>query len=125
VREPVSIAKRLGRIIAGHIGDLKEKRVHSGSGPGTGDTTFDPGPATESVSTQSDPREAGYIANLELGPDASMAQIRGAYRKLLKKYHPDLHASDRAKRGVAGEITRKLNEGMDYFENKYGQGDSR
>ncbi|HLH21669.1 MAG TPA: DnaJ domain-containing protein [Chloroflexota bacterium] len=32
-----------------------------------------------------------YFAILEIGPDASEAEIRGAYRRLARRYHPDLH----------------------------------
>jgi len=63
-----------------------------------------------------DPLEARYYANLELAPGASYAEIKAAYRGLLSKYHPDKHHGDPGRSETAGEISRGLNEAMEYFE---------
>ncbi len=53
---------------------------------------------------------AQYYANLELAPGASPQEIKNAWRRLLKKYHPDLHSQDEERKRIAEELTRGLNE---------------
>ena len=57
-----------------------------------------------------DSRLAGYYANLELQYGAGADQVREAWRRLMKKYHPDLHATDPEKRQIAGQLTAELTE---------------
>lgn len=64
-------------------------------------------------------REEGYYANLELKPGASYDDIRLAYRNLQRRYHPDHHHADPEQTALALEITKGLNEAMDYFEKKF------
>ena len=47
-----------------------------------------------------------YFAVLEIGPDASEAEIRLAYRRLARRYHPDLHPE----RADAEARLKELNE---------------
>ena len=49
-----------------------------------------------------------YYANLELDPGASLADIKAAYRELMKRYHPDKHARDDAKHRAATELAQQL-----------------
>ena len=53
---------------------------------------------------------AGYYANLELQPGASRDQIKQAWKRLLRKYHPDLHSADSEKSKIATELTGRLNK---------------
>lgn len=53
---------------------------------------------------------AGYYANLELPPGSSGKEVKRAWRRLMKKYHPDLHCADPGKRKTANEITQRLTE---------------
>ncbi|MES2730424.1 MAG: J domain-containing protein [Bacteroidota bacterium] len=66
-------------------------------------------------------KEAGYYANLELKEGASFVDIKAAYKRLVKKYHPDKFHNDEQKRKYAEQITQKLNEAYRYFEEKHGQ----
>jgi DnaJ-domain-containing protein 1 len=63
--------------------------------------------------------EQEYYANLELVAGASFEQIKVAYKKLLKKYHPDLYHQDKEKKEYANKIAIKLNEAFNYFEKKF------
>ena len=64
-------------------------------------------------------REAEYYANLELKPGADFSLIKTAYKRLMKQYHPDLHAGNEEKRKAAELITTRLNEAFKYFETKF------
>ena len=48
--------------------------------------------------------------NLGVPFDAPFAQVKQAYKKLLREYHPDKHAGDPEKQRVATEITKRINE---------------
>ena len=52
---------------------------------------------------------AALYANLEVPYGSSPATVRKAWKRLLRKYHPDLHSKDPEKRQIAGELTRRLN----------------
>ena len=51
---------------------------------------------------------AGYYANLDLHYGADLAAVKAAWKRLMKKYHPDRHAQDPAKREVANELCAEL-----------------
>ena len=53
---------------------------------------------------------AKYYANLEIPVGSDQAIIKNAWKKQLKKYHPDLHCSDPEKQKIAENLTRQLNE---------------
>lgn len=64
-------------------------------------------------------QELQYYARLEVPVGASFEDIRKAYKRLMKQYHPDRFYQDERKRRIAEEICRKLNEAYAYFEKKY------
>ncbi|MEQ8273515.1 MAG: DnaJ domain-containing protein [Deltaproteobacteria bacterium] len=49
-----------------------------------------------------------YYANLELPIGASAAEVKAAYRRLMRRYHPDRHATDPARTQVANELAQEL-----------------
>jgi DnaJ-domain-containing protein 1 len=51
-----------------------------------------------------------YYANLEIKPGASMKEVKSAYRRLMRSYHPDRHADDPEKVRVANEVSQQLRE---------------
>lgn len=51
-----------------------------------------------------------WYRTLELEPGADVKEVRRAYRRLMKQYHPDRFANDPEKLKVATEVTRKLTE---------------
>jgi len=53
---------------------------------------------------------AKYYANLEIPVGSDQIIIKNAWKKQLKKYHPDLHYSDPEKKIIAENLTRQLNE---------------
>ena len=52
-------------------------------------------------------------ANLELPIGASADEVKAAYRRLLRRYHPDRHHFDADKEVTANELTRKLKDAHD------------
>ncbi len=71
-----------------------------------------------SNSSSSNP-EAKYYQALEVMPGATYEEIKIAYRKAMKKYHPDRFAGDAQKQKYAEQLSQKINEAYDYFKKKY------
>ena len=67
------------------------------------------GPTAEQKTHDVDPRLAEYYANLEAPYASDLATVRKAWKRLMRKYHPDLHSSDPAKQKTATELVKKLN----------------
>jgi DnaJ-domain-containing protein 1 len=49
-----------------------------------------------------------YYANLELAIGAPAAEVKAAYRRLMRRYHPDLHQGDAAKAEAANKLAQEL-----------------
>jgi cell division protein FtsN len=65
--------------------------------------------------------ERQYYTALELSHGASFEEIKAAYKKLIKQYHPDRFHNDAEKHKAAVEISQKLNIAYSYFEKKFGK----
>lgn len=63
--------------------------------------------------------EKKYYKVLELEYGTDFKEIKKAYKRLLKKYHPDLFQNKPEKLKTAQEVTRRINEAYTYFERKY------
>ena len=63
--------------------------------------------------------EKEYYAILELPQGSDFSKIKSAYKKLLKKYHPDMFQNNPEKLKKAQQLTRKINEAYSYFEKKF------
>ncbi len=48
--------------------------------------------------------------NLEVSPGASMDEVRKAYKRIIRQYHPDRFAKDPKKLAYATEIAQKINQ---------------
>ncbi len=66
-------------------------------------------PRRSNTDTGPDPVLARYYANLEVPYGASLDTVRGAWRRLVKEYHPDLHSADEQKKRTATELVQGLN----------------
>jgi DnaJ-domain-containing protein 1 len=51
---------------------------------------------------------AQYYAQLEVPFGADLAEVKAAYRRLMRKYHPDRYPNDPQKAAMATELTQKL-----------------
>jgi hypothetical protein len=70
-------------------------------------------PAHPVSPTPQDPTLARYYANLELPYGAALDAVREARRRLIKRYHPDLHSTDPGRRRTATQVTQGLNHAHD------------
>jgi DnaJ-domain-containing protein 1 len=70
---------------------------------------------------QEQQEEKQYYAALELSYGASFEEIKVAYKRLIKQYHPDRFPNDPDKHKAAIELSQKLNIAYGYFEKKFGK----
>ncbi|RME53516.1 MAG: hypothetical protein D6795_05260 [Deltaproteobacteria bacterium] len=115
----VGILKRLGRLARanwnatlGDLGGRWRKGQDSAFEEGFWDDAFldeeptyryhDPSPPRE------DPQLARYYAQLEVEYGADLQTVKKAWKRLMRKYHPDFHANDPVKQQIAQELTMKL-----------------
>jgi DnaJ-domain-containing protein 1 len=66
---------------------------------------------------------ASYYAALEIPYGSDLNTIKAAWRRLQKKYHPDLYSQNPEKIKIAQEVTQGINEA--YFELKKAIEESR
>ena len=77
----------------------------------------------ENGSTDDFPQEkinqhiAGYYANLEIPYGSDLETATRAWKKMLKKYHPDLHSNDLEKKQIANELVQGLNRAYEEIKN--------
>lgn len=67
-----------------------------------------------------DPEQKYYDA-LEIQKGASFEEIKLAYKRVMKKYHPDRFTSEPTKQKVAVELCQRINEAYEYFKMKFGK----
>jgi DnaJ-domain-containing protein 1 len=75
------------------------------SGAGTGP---DPSGAATGTGIACDSGLRDSYANLEIPYGSDLKTAKTAWRRLMKRYHPDLHGADPRKREIATELTGKL-----------------
>ncbi len=54
-----------------------------------------------------------YYANLELPIGAPLDEVKASYRRLMRRYHPDLHQKDAEAAAVATRLTQELRTAYD------------
>jgi DnaJ-domain-containing protein 1 len=86
---------------------LNEGKGESKSRPKHGEKSRTAPPPRPDASRE---RLRGDYANLKVRFGAPLEEVKTAYKKLLRQYHPDKHASDPQKFKLATEITSKINQ---------------
>lgn len=112
--------KRLFEIARANLNGFIEKRTKEKFAEDFGHDTpfvFDEREEGHPPKEASDPM-APYYAHLEIPPGSDRESVKSAWKKLLKKYHPDLHDADPEKRKVADELTRRITESYRLLDNK-------
>jgi hypothetical protein len=100
------LLRRLFHLTRAHLGD-RAPLPPIGHDP-IGDGTSDGNPRARATVDKEDEVLAGYYANLEIPYGSDLHTVRAAWKRMMKKYHPDLHGEDAQKRQVAGELTAEL-----------------
>jgi len=93
----------------GHLGDKRAGEKASADFVSESDLGFDEPELIRKPKQAEDPL-AEYYANLEVSPGSDREAVKFAWKRMMKKYHPDLHDSDPEKRKTADELTRRLTE---------------
>jgi DnaJ-domain-containing protein 1 len=65
-----------------------------------------------------DPVLAEYYANLEVPYGSDLKTVRRAWKKLLRKYHPDLYSGVPEKEELANKLVQKLNNAYKELEKR-------
>ncbi len=63
-----------------------------------------------------------YYANLELPIGATLPEVKAAYRRLMRRYHPDRHQTDPERAKAANELAQRLREAYEGLTAHLGQG---
>jgi hypothetical protein len=72
----------------------------------------------EFTAPKANPKERIYYHTLGLEEGVSFEQVKTAYKKLMKAYHPDRHQADPKKQRWAVEQSQKVNEAYAFLEKK-------
>lgn len=68
-----------------------------------------------------DPDLARYYANLEVPYGSDLDTARESWKRLVRKYHPDLHGTDPERQHVATELVKGLNQALEQLEQRLGK----
>jgi DnaJ-domain-containing protein 1 len=103
------------------IDDINKEyeRLFGSGSSGSSDADFES--EFQNFAPKQDPLEKEYYAILELPYGSSFEQIKLAYKRLIKEYHPDKFQNDKQKHDVALEVAKRLNMAYNYFEKKFGK----
>ena len=102
----MNIFSRLSRIVESWLSSAESNFNYSR----TSDKNYsDYSRHTEQQAEATDPKIAEYYANLEIPYGSDLAAVKDAWKKMMRQYHPDLHASDPKKRQTAELLTQRLN----------------
>ena len=74
---------------------------------------------SKDIPNENNTQERQYYKILEVEYGADFDEIKKAYKRLLKKYHPDLFVNQPEKLEAAQKVSAKINEAYTYFERKY------
>lgn len=86
-------------------GGAGRARTSSGGAGGGGDARRPAGPD-----------HAAYYARLELPVGASFDEVKASYRRLMRRYHPDLHNQSPEKLKAATEVAQALTQAYNELE---------
>jgi len=99
--------------------------ARGGANAGTGAGGARPGPGSSRSGSRSDPPRrtaAGdeavrrAYAALEVTPGSDFEIVRKSYRRLMRKYHPDLHGGSVEAQRAATDLTQRLTESYKLIE---------
>jgi DnaJ-domain-containing protein 1 len=94
---------------------MKEQAARGGSTYSSTSSAYSSTGSTGSTGSSRPPRPGSHDAQLaewyrqlDLQPGAEMSQIKSAYRQLMRKYHPDMHAGNPQRQKAATELSMRV-----------------
>jgi DnaJ-domain-containing protein 1 len=99
-------------------------RPSGGAGPRPGARPGGSGPRRPPPFGRND-KLAKYYKVLDLPYGADFEQVKASYRKLMRKYHPDLHTQSPQKAKAATELTMQVTEAYNELEKHLTGGPNR
>lgn len=85
-----------------------EWRSSGGGAPGASGASGSARPARPARPGTTEAQVADWYKVLDLQPGADLPQIKSAYRQLMRKYHPDMHAGNPQKQKAATELSMRV-----------------
>ncbi len=104
-----SLFKRLARIARAEFDLHRQKKYNDPVEQKSYDDSSSNFGANTGFASSQDAKIANYYANLEIPYDSDLETVTKAWKKLLRKYHPDMHSTDPEKVKIANEIVQVLN----------------
>ena len=77
-----------------------------------------------SVFDREDPKMAEHYKTLQLSNGVGFAEVKKAYRKLMRKYHPDLHTGSAKKQKAATELSMRVTQAYNELDQHLNKRDS-
>ncbi|HLU65276.1 MAG TPA: J domain-containing protein [Kofleriaceae bacterium] len=99
--------------------EARRSGASAGSGPRRGSSTSSSsraGGGRPLSGLGRDDKIARHYKTLDLPYGADFAQVKAAYRKLMRKYHPDLHNQSPQKHKAATELTMQVTQAYNELE---------
>ena len=91
---------------------MKDQAARGGGAPRPGPSSASAGAGSSSARAPRPGSNAAQVADwyktLNLAVGADLAEIKSAYRGLMRRYHPDMHASNPGKQKAANELSLKV-----------------
>ena len=93
---------------------IKEQAARGGPMPGSGGASSGSGGRSSaggggpSRPRGNDAQIAEWYKQLNLAYGADLAEVKSAYRQLMRKYHPDMHAANPSKQKAANELSMRV-----------------
>jgi DnaJ-domain-containing protein 1 len=94
----------------------RQARAGTGTGPRPGAGTGGQRAGWGSNLRREDPKIAEYYRTLNLSPGADFAEVKKAFRALMRKYHPDLHGANPKKQKAATELSMRVTQAYNELE---------
>jgi hypothetical protein len=90
---------------------MKEQAARGGGSASSGggaSSSSGSGGARPKPRSGNDAQVAEWYKALNLQPGADLGEIKSAYRQLMRKYHPDMHAGNPGKQKAANELSMRV-----------------
>lgn len=102
---------------------IKEQAARGGGGGGpSASTAGSAGPKAAPKKSGNDAQVAEWYKQLNLAVGADLAEVKSAYRQLMRKYHPDMHAGNPSKQKAANELSMRVTTAYNGLQAHLGNG---